>query len=190
VFEPSTSESQLDSAKAHWFEYNAERRGGFMIPKGEGTSKVYILSEPSPDAASTATLKLAAKAAEQGEIDTEFAKDVVQLGQRTQAVMLLREAMYRLSEMNQNTALTEAQVSALYDKVLNAASQIALAEIKQAETKKEEAKARQDEAAAHELDLQMEAIKLFPENQEKPLETMNLRARARLEASREVEGNK
>ena len=158
VFEGSTSSEPIDTSTAHWFEYNSDRRAGFLIPKTQ--KGVYVLSEPSPDTASAATLKVAAKAAEKGEVDVEFAKQVVQLGKRTQAVMLLREAMYRLSEMNQNAALSSDQMIALYSQVVAAAKDIAISEIEQAKADTEDAKARQAEFEAMRAQADLDAARL------------------------------
>jgi hypothetical protein len=153
VFEPATSDTTLEEGKPHWFEYNAERRGSFMIPRirrdaaGKEIGRdTVVLSEPSPDAATAATLKIAAKAADKGEISADFSKEIVVLGQRTQAVMLLREAMYRLSEMSQNTAMEPAKAEELYTKVLDSVKAIALAEISASDARKEEAKSEQEKS--------------------------------------------
>ncbi len=138
----------IDGKGAYWMEYDATRRGALLLPAGEGgKAATRILAEPSPDAALSATLDIAAKT-KSGEVSVKLAESIVELGKRTEAVMVLRESLYRLGELVHNGALKEGDAKALFEKILVEVGKIATAEKEEAVTKGEDAKARLKQAEA------------------------------------------
>jgi len=119
-------EHSLDSSKQYWFDYDATRRGAIMVPD---TAMVKMCSEPSPDAALNLVTKLEASLDKTGvgkaEGTAEFNASIVKLAERTQMVMFLREALYRLCEQSLNQKFTKEDVLSAYDKVIDTAKAIA-----------------------------------------------------------------
>lgn len=119
-------EHALDSTKQYWFDYDATRRGAVMVPD---TAKVKMCSEPSPDAALNLVSKLEASLEKTGvgKVDgtAEFNASVVKLAERTQMVMFLREALYRLCEQSLNQQFTKEEVLSAYNKAIDTAKAIA-----------------------------------------------------------------
>lgn len=114
---------KVDPARAYWFDYAADRRGATMVPRAsDGSSGMVLCAEPAPDVALEHTSALLAKLelpeTGSGSLQGEFASKVVQLAGRTQTVLLLREAMYRLCEQSFNGNLASDQVERLFEKVL------------------------------------------------------------------------
>lgn len=98
------------------------------------TGKLTVVAEVPPDVIVSSTVELLGKisaANKSGEITGEaqvrITEAVTQLGRRTAAVNILRDALYRLQEMRNNTALSEHDEK-LFSKVLEAAVSIATAE--------------------------------------------------------------
>lgn len=119
-------EHSLDASKQYWFDYDATRRGAIMVPD---SAKIKMCSEPSPDAALNLISKLEASLEKTGvgkaEGSAEFNASVVKLAERTQMVMFLREALYRLCEQSLNQQFTKEEVLSAYDKVIDTAKAIA-----------------------------------------------------------------
>lgn len=149
-FTSPAREHVLEDGKAYWFDYDASRRGAILIPKYE-KKNIAICAEPSPDVAleiidkfkadvGTGNIKVGAEA--------EIQEKVIQLAKRTQTIMFLRESLYRLCELSLNFQLDSVKVSELYEKVIDAASKMAEAELKNAEegVTKEERKLVEAEA--------------------------------------------
>jgi len=110
----------LGDGKPYWFTYTAERRGALVLNTAKG---IQVCSEPFPDVGLNLTSKIAAAATYQGakgEIDADFASSVVELAGRTQIVLVLREALYRLCEQIQNGNITDSRmIERMYTNVLN-----------------------------------------------------------------------
>lgn len=127
ITSPARSKFLTEKDRVYWFDYAAERRGAFLIPKSSsGSPSSYsICAEPTPDVAlkHTSELALSAKLPNtvDAELKTKFANDVVQLAGRTQTILFLREAMYRLCEQGVNGNLQPNEVKELYTKVIDAA---------------------------------------------------------------------
>lgn len=109
--------------------------------------KAYSLSEPPPDAILERTTKLANSLAVENKTSNtnlntdqklELASKVVTLGERTVAVNVLRDALFRLSELNINNENKKLEdgYKILFDSILSTAKKIALADLKNAEAKK------------------------------------------------------
>lgn len=125
----------LDANKPYWLNYDASRRGGFVLP---GDSKARLVAEPAPDAAVSTALEFLAKAeikeAEgSGETQLKYAENVVELTKRHETVLLLREALYRISEMSSNGFLGDGanaskNVEVLFKEALSAVVSLAEAQ--------------------------------------------------------------
>lgn len=119
-------EHALESNRQYWFDYDASRRGAVMVPD---TAKIKICSEPSPDAALNLVSKLQAslETVDAGKVggSAEFSASVVKLAERTQMVMFLREALYRLCEQSLNQQFSKEEVLSAYLKVIDTAKAIA-----------------------------------------------------------------
>jgi hypothetical protein len=119
-------EHSLDATKQYWFDYDATRRGAVMVPS---TAMVKMCSEPSPDAALNLVSKLDASLEKTGvgkaEGSAEFNASVVKLAERTQVVMFLREALFRLCEQSLNQQFTKDEILSAYNKVIDTAKAIA-----------------------------------------------------------------
>jgi len=121
--------SQHTTAKPYWLEYDATRRGAIITP---ATTTIKMCSEPSPDAAFSLVSKLQASLdnpeASKANATAEFNASIVKLAERTQMVMFLREALFRLCEQSLNQDFTKAEVLDAYKEVIKAATAIAEAD--------------------------------------------------------------
>ena len=127
---------EIDPTKAYWFDYDASRRGTLVLPADK---KVKTCAEPSPDVALTLVSKLEAtlkpEAGGDATAKAEFSATVVELAKRTQMVMFLREALFRLCEQSINGDFTVKDVVGLYKEVITAATDIVKTDKAAAETK-------------------------------------------------------
>ena len=84
-----------------WAHYDASKRSSVMYLSENG--ELRVLAENSPDVAYQTILDINAKVKVTDEIDAEAAlktqRSVAQLGKRTAAVNMLRDALYRINEM-------------------------------------------------------------------------------------------
>ena len=141
---PPAVQHVLEEGKTYWLDYDASRRGTIIIPKHE-KKNIAICAEPAPDAALDIVDRFKAnvgtgKITVGAEVDVE--EQVIQLAKRTQTIMFLREALYRLCELSLNYQLNEAQVKDLYEKVIDTAVKMADAELANAQQSKIEAETR------------------------------------------------
>lgn len=125
-----TKTLELPDTGAMVIDYPASRRGAYVLLHDK---KMYLVSEPAPDVATeiTASLGLSAQAIGQvqdPELKAEYATKVVDLASRSQTLQVLREALFRLAEMGQNTELTANQRAQLFEKVLDSIIVIAATE--------------------------------------------------------------
>lgn len=106
----------------YWFQYSAGRRGATSVPKSQDGSGIMLCAEPVPDVALEHTNSVLAKVdipeSASAEVKAEFASSVVQLAGRTQTVLLLREAMYRLCEQSINGNIGADAVAELFKSIL------------------------------------------------------------------------
>ena len=113
----------------YWFDYTASRRGAFLAP---AAGKFVMCAEPAPDVALDQTTSLAASIkipeGADANVKADLASKVVELAGRTQTVLFLREAMYRLCEQAMSGNFAPGEVAKLYEKVLDAAANLAEAE--------------------------------------------------------------
>lgn len=124
---------QLDRTgeKAYWMTYKPDQRGAIF------TKNEKFCSEQAADAAFNSTFdtvnKLAADIAGKADIGVEskvsLTKNVVQLAQKSQAVLMQRESMYRICELSLNGFLGEGAAERLFLQTLEISKTIALAEV-------------------------------------------------------------
>lgn len=118
-------EHEIDVTKAHWIDYDASRRGTLVVPTN---SNVKTCAEPSPDVALTLISKIegSLKPEAGGEASTkaDFSTTVVELAKRTQMVMFLREALFRLCEQSLNGNFSKEEIVVVYKQILTAATDI------------------------------------------------------------------
>jgi hypothetical protein len=112
-------------------DYGANRRGTYVIDKENAP---YIVSEPSPDVATEITAALGISGESIGdignaELKAEYASKVVDLAKRSQTLQVLREALFRLSEMSINTEVSAELRVSLFLQVLETVKTIALTEL-------------------------------------------------------------
>lgn len=119
-----------DNATVKLVSFEATRRAAYVVINKDGT--IRMAAEPPPDAAldasvdATATLKAMLEKVElEGSLDAKVVEKIVKLTERTQAVVLMRDAMFRLAEMHVNGVIDNDDYLTLYNKAL--AGAIALA---------------------------------------------------------------
>ena len=125
----------------YWFDYAAERRGALLVAQESGRQ---VCAEPSPDVALSVVSKLNLSAelpedSVKAKAESETRQEVIQLAQRSQMLMFLRESLYRLCELSINQDLDEEQVLKQYEKVIVTAYQMAEVEMTKEQRKIEEA---------------------------------------------------
>lgn len=130
---------KLSDTKTYWFDYDATRRGAIVTPQNQ---RLFICSEPSPDVALEMVDKFLLKVGYEkisAEAQADLSTKVVDLGRRTQTIMFLRESLYRLCEMSSNFELSPDEAKKLYEKVIDAAVDMAKAELTMARAEEERA---------------------------------------------------
>src|SRR5258706_5273076 len=109
-----------------WIDYDATRRGALVIPKDGGQMMV---SEPSPDVALGVVADFIAKASYSnitGEASAKVTETIAELGKRTQTVMVLRECLFRINELQLiKKDLTKEEIKELYIRVMETVLELA-----------------------------------------------------------------
>jgi hypothetical protein len=139
---------ELGTNQQYWFDYDASRRGTLLLTRTNNS--IAIVAEPSPDVALELLTKLKATATSgniQGGGEAELNSRIIELTKRSQTILFLREALYRLSEMSVNYNVSSDVVTNLYGEVLKAALTLAQAELAadQAKAKMAEAELKEQE---------------------------------------------
>jgi hypothetical protein len=118
---------QKHEAETYLAAFDATTRGSVVHVDRSG--ELRVISEVPPDAVIASVVELSTKAAGQlsPEASAHFAESVTALGKRTAAVNILRDALYRLGEMQSNGTLTPETV-ALFEKIVQAAVNVTAAE--------------------------------------------------------------
>lgn len=116
---------ELDSSKSYWMDYDVSRRGTIVA----NTSSTWqACAEPAPDAAIGIVAKLEGSLNVAGQGNAEgkgdLTQSVVNLAEKTQMVLFLRESLFRLCELTINTGLDAATAEELYKTVINAALEL------------------------------------------------------------------
>jgi len=117
---------------ANVIAYKPDVRGAYIMKRADNS--YVILSEPSPDVAKEFSANISAAAGIVGAIQdpalkTEFGNRVIDLARRSQTLQVLRESLFRLSEMIANGTITGKDARELYDRALRAVEMIALVEL-------------------------------------------------------------
>ncbi len=107
--------------------------------------QIKMCAEPSPDVALNILDKFKITVPVEnipvsGQVD--ISQQIIQLARRSQSILFLREALYRLCEISLNKNLTESQILDMYKQVVKVSSKSAEAELTkaQAELTKEQAR--------------------------------------------------
>src|SRR6266550_2202154 len=117
TFTPPTQTKVVLDKQASMVDTVATRRGTYLINRGtESDPKWVLVAEPPPDAALASAVKAAAEVAAKtaagldasGKGSIEVTQTLTKLVERTQAVTILRDSLYRLSEAYANKTITEA----------------------------------------------------------------------------------
>lgn len=125
---------ELADNKSYWLDYDASRRGTIVLPKGSPETQVATCAEPSPDVALEFANKILAEAkvkAVDAKVQAEFNTNVIELAKRTQTIMFLREAMFRLCEQSLNNKFSAEDVKTLYQLVIDTSLKMHEAELAQ-----------------------------------------------------------
>ncbi|EJL72484.1 hypothetical protein [Chryseobacterium populi] len=137
---------------AHHVSYDASRRGSLIFTDKEG--RVIVISEPPPDVATKLATELGAKADIIGKANIDLylqtTKSIAELGRRTSAVNILRDALYKLTELKLRDNGLDGQTTALFNKILEAVKDISYVELQNAKTETEQAEAEKSKAKAKE----------------------------------------
>ena len=129
---------ELYRDRSYWFNYDASRRGAILSPKKSKEDLFHMCAEPSPDIAlqtainQLGKLNVSADSSKgQAEIlaQKEFSTKVVELASRTQTILFLREAMYRLCEQQMNGAIESKDAKSLYEAVVDTSITLAEAQV-------------------------------------------------------------
>ncbi len=143
---PSVSVHQLQPNQPYWMTTDASARGITMIPRPDGKG-MEVCAEPSPDAMLQTVAQLTAQVQLQNpqvdaQTQVQFSTAVIELTQRTQTIVFLREVLYRVCEQSLNQNLTSDQVMQLEEMAMQTALKMAEADL--AKTQNSTAKALQD----------------------------------------------
>jgi hypothetical protein len=125
-----------NGSNAYMIKYDSNSRGQFFFPDDK---KMKLISEPSPDTVLQSTYAFTGKMNYQsvtGEVSANLTSQALQLGQRTEMIMFLRETMFRLSEAGNNAGWSPKDYKDLYNKIIKAAVILAQTEQTEAESNK------------------------------------------------------
>lgn len=132
-FTPPARMHEMDSTHSYWLDYDVTRRGTLISNTTSSSWKA--CAEPAPDAAIGMVAKLQGSLdiAGQGKAEGkgELSQSIVNLAEKTQMVLFLRESLFRLCELSINKDLNSQQTKELYESVLKSA--LALVEKEKAE---------------------------------------------------------
>jgi hypothetical protein len=118
-------------------DYDASRRGAYVRMRstcGEpNLPNITIVAEPAPDVAKAYTDYISASLRGVKSVDANVVigldTKIIDLAKRSQTLQILREALYRISELQANGAIRDKDVSRLYGETLKSVQAIALAEL-------------------------------------------------------------
>jgi hypothetical protein len=136
-------------------DFDASRRAGLLV---SSNSPFQLVLEPTPDVAITSVAEFITKASVQdkftAEQTTKITENLTALGERTEAVMILRESLFRLNLLAANRTIDQRSVTNLFSEILKVASFIAQAELGKETSKQERAKAdtQQSQTKAKDVD--------------------------------------
>ncbi|WP_342065792.1 hypothetical protein [Achromobacter kerstersii] len=138
---PPIKREALTENKNHWFAYDSNYRGAILLDSSTGK----FCAEPSPDTATTGTFNLTINAERASVIDASAglsgASTLTRLSERSQAVLVLRESMYRLCEQSLNGNISDAQYLSAFTAILNTIKVMFDAELANAQADQNQSKA-------------------------------------------------
>lgn len=138
-FQASTSVHALATNQPSFVDMDVSRRGVVIIRRGDGRG-YYSCSEPSPDVAVETVTRILAeiRLANSSNIDAktemEFKTAIVNLSQRTQTLLFLRESLFRICEQSANQNLSSEQVTNFYQLAITTALKLAEADLAKNQT--------------------------------------------------------
>ena len=119
------------NCSAGFMVYDATRRGSFYFVDYK-TKKLKVVSEPPPDVVSMLSKELSGNAnvLDKVNIDAKFkaVESIAELGKRTAAVNILRDALYKLAEIKISNDSIDARTERLFLEALKVACQITVTE--------------------------------------------------------------
>jgi hypothetical protein len=125
----------IDPQKPSFIEVDASRRGVIVVPRPDGKGWI-VCSEPSPDVALETVTRILGEVKVNNpnvpvdaKTEMEFRTAVVELSKRTQTILFLREAMFRICEQSINQNLSADQVMKLYELAVTTALKMAEADV-------------------------------------------------------------
>lgn len=144
AFAPPASHSKIGE-KVDWFKLNSDYRSAWMV---DGR----LCAEPSPETARTVTLVVSADVAKTGVSDTgvksDFKDAITALNDRSQTLLIMREAFYRLCERQVKSTVSDADFKEAFKFILEKASENFKVEIAKANAAEAGAKAVEAQAKA------------------------------------------
>lgn len=148
AFTPPASHSRLEDG-IDWFKMNSDYRSAWIINGG-------LCAEASPETAKAIALVASADVAKTGVSDTGIKSDykeaITALNERSQALLIMREAFYRLCERQFRAALTNTEYMTAFNKIID--SSVQFFEVEKAKAKAAEAGAQAVQAQAQAVQLQ------------------------------------
>lgn len=155
---------------AHHVSYDASRRGSIIF-KGKDNNTI-MLSEPPPDIATKLATDLGAKVNVTNQVDASLymstAKEIASLGKRTASVNMLRDALYKLSEMRMAGNI-DIDTKDLFCEILGAIKEMHALEMEAEKTAQKAEETKQKEAETKKVEAQTEQYLLknnFSDNEE------------------------
>jgi outer membrane protein assembly factor BamE (lipoprotein component of BamABCDE complex) len=143
----------------------SDKRVSYFI-YDKDSNRTYTLSEPPPDAILEKTINVMNDIKYKDQVSTtqklDLANKAIQLGERTVAVNILRDALFRLSEMNINNRNKplEPTYKTLFDSILAASKSIALTQLLQAQVEKVKAETIQAETETKKLETEIQKTEI------------------------------
>jgi hypothetical protein len=134
----------LEAKNAYAVAYDSRGRGAYVSVLSANSEVMKVCAEPSPDASAnlssklasefsanaTATLKaIQAAAGVTNKANEEATAQIVDVAQRTELVLVLRESLYRLCELNLNGVLKNEQAVLSFEQVMRTTRQLAQRDI-------------------------------------------------------------
>lgn len=138
---PALSVNQLQPGQSYWNTTDASARGVVILPSSKG---MQVCAEPSPDAMLQTVAQLTAQVKLQNpqvdaQTQVQFSTAVIELTQRTQTVVFLREVLYRVCEQSINQNLSSDQIMQLEQLAMQTALKLAEADLSKSQSKTAEA---------------------------------------------------
>jgi DNA repair exonuclease SbcCD ATPase subunit len=165
----------ISGTKSMVLDSDANRRAAYILQQTDPATqeqKSVIVAEPPPDTAlnltATIAAQLSAKDLGDPQLQAQLAQTVTQLTQRTQAVVILRDSLFRLAEARANGFIDNDKWDAGFREVMTSVNSIAAYEKKTIEELKAELRTVQAE-----LSREKDEIKIVRRDKEDLLEQKN-----------------